>query len=546
MMEELLILQEEEKERQAFSQRVGRTGTFNWDLETNQSTWTREFEALYGHTERNYKGGNFQNWIKHVHKDDRKRVQEEITHALEHSDEVNIEFRVVWPDKSVHYLLTRARIIRDNKGKASEVSGVNIDITERKQIETKLHYLAEASKTLSTSLNYEETLKAVVELGVPEIADWCAVDILTENNQIKRIAVAHVDPKKVKWAWELNKKNPPHMDKESVLTHVLKTGKSAFMPIITEEMIQASKPSKEQLDVINKIDFKSIIIVPLIVENRPMGALTFVTTGESNRYFTQSDLTIAEEVASRAALAIHNSRLFTDSQKAIAIRDEFISVASHELKTPVTSLKMYTQIVLRQLEKKGDTSLATPLSKMDAQINKLTMLINDLLNISRIQLGKLEFNEESFDLCSVIKDTIDSVQSGIHTHKITLRGKLTKNVWGDKDRISQVVTNLLTNAVKYSPQADKVNVIVEQGRTHAMVTVKDHGIGIDKEQQKKIFNRFYRVSGPEERTFPGLGIGLYISAEIVTRHGGKITVDSTRGKGSEFSFTIPYKRPHHK
>jgi signal transduction histidine kinase len=314
--------------------------------------------------------------------------------------------------------------------------------------------------------------------------------------------------------------------------------------VVTDEMLVANARDKEHLALMRKIGFRSVMIVPLIVEGKPIGALTFVST-ESQRYFTKSDLTIAEEVASRAALAIHNSRLFTDAQKAIAIRDEFISVASHELKTPVTSLKMYTQIVLRQLEKQGNTMLSSPLFKMNAQIDKLTLLINDLLNISKIQLGKLEFNEEHINLQEVVEDTIESIQSGTQSHKLILEGRIKKTVWGDKDRISQVLTNLLTNAIKYSPHANKVKIKVSEGRTHAQISVQDFGIGIDKEQQRKIFNRFYRVSGPEERTFPGLGIGLYISTEIIKRHGGKISVQSVKGKGSEFSFTIPYKKPNH-
>jgi PAS domain S-box-containing protein len=543
LMEEILSLQQEEKERQAFSQRVGRIGTFTWNVVTNESTWTQEFEALYGFPNGGFKGG-FNYWAKCVHPADRKRVHNETNAALKdkNQDELNIEFRVIWPDESVHYLLTRARIIRDDNGKALEVSGVNIDISERKQLEINLHYLSEASKTLASSLNYHDTLKAVAALGVPEICDWCAVDVLEDNGTINRLAVAHIDPKKVKWAWDLYKKDPPRMDKPSGVTQVLTTGESVFIPVVTDEMLVANAKNPEELALLRKINFASVMIIPLVVEGKSFGALTFVST-ESKRHFSQADLSVAEEVANRAALAIHNARLFTDSQNAIAIRDEFISVASHELKTPVTSLKMYTQIVLRQLEKQNDQILTNPVSKMNAQIDKLTMLINDLLNISKIQLGKLEFNEESFDLQTVLEDTIESVQPSTQTHTISLKGNIKKQVWGDKDRINQVITNLLTNAIKYSPQADKVQVIISEQKDKALVTVKDFGIGIEPEQQKKIFNRFYRVSGLEEKTFPGLGIGLYISSEIIRRHGGKISVSSVKGKGSEFSFTLPYKKP---
>ncbi len=547
LMEEILSLQQQEKERQAFSQRVGRTGTFHWNVQTNESIWTKEFEALYGYPNGGFKGGNMESWSKLIHPHDRKHVADETISALSSPDkaELNIEFRVIWPDKSTHHLITRAQITRDSKGKPLEVSGVNIDITDRKQLEINLHYLSEASKTLSSSLDYKETLTAVARLGVPEIADWCAVDMLgADGKTIERLAVEHSDPKKVKWAWELYEKDRPHMDKPSGVTNVLQTGKSLFMAVVTDDMLVQSAKTKEELALLRKINFKSVMLTPLIVEGKAIGVLTFVTA-ETARTFTQADLTIAEEVASRAALAIHNARLFSDIQAAVAIRDEFISVASHELKTPVTSLKMYTQIVHRQLENRGEDTLVVPISKMNNQIDKLTLLINDLLNISKIQLGKLEFTEESFDLCVVLKDTIDSIQSSTSTHKITLIGTFKKEVWGDKDRVSQVITNLLTNAIKYSPDAHKVKVLVSEETDQAKVSVQDFGIGIDKEQQQKIFNRFYRVSGLEEKTFPGLGIGLYISNEIIKRHGGTLTVKSIKGKGSQFIFTLPYKKPKH-
>lgn len=547
LLDELMDMQQEEREQMAFSQRVGKTGSFRWDLRNNSSQWTKEFEALYGYPDGGYKGGSYASWSKLIHKDDRKRVAEETEEALKNADEINIEFRVVWPDKSQHDLLTRARIIRDIKGTALEVNGINIDITERKQIEKNLTYLAQASKILASSLDFNQTLKSIAELGVPEIADWCAVDMLTDQNEIKRLSVAHVDPKQVKWAWQIYKKNPPKMDDdENGVVRVLKTGISEFIPDITKEMIDAAAKTETDKILLEKISFKSVMIIPLIVESRPIGALTFVCTGDSNRHFTKAELTVAEEVASRAALAIHNSRLFGDAQHAISVRDEFISVASHELKTPVTSLKMYTQIISKQLEQRGEEHLLTPLIKMNAQIDKLTLLINDLLNISKIQLGKLEFNEESFDLQEVVEDTVQSLQSTTPTHKIKIEGTLKNPVWGDKDRISQVVTNLLTNAIKYSPKADKVKIKLFETRKNSEVRFIDYGIGIDKEQQRKIFNRFYRVTGAEERTFPGLGIGLYISSEIIKRHGGKMSVKSVKGKGSEFCFSIPRAKPKKK
>ncbi len=241
-------------------------------------------------------------------------------------------------------------------------------------------------------------------------------------------------------------------------------------------------------------------------------------------------------------LAIENARLYTEAQKAIALRDDFISIASHELKTPITSLKMYTQVLQKQFAKKGQESLARFLAKMDTQLNKLTALIRDLLNVSKIELGQLEFREEAFDVNEVVKDTVEQIQSTTTQLAIHIEGRITQPVWGDKDRIGQVLTNLLTNAIKYSPEAETVLVRLTPDSGVAVVTVQDFGIGIAKEHQRSIFTRFYRVSDPEEQTYPGLGIGLYVSNEIIKRHGGTLTVSSEKGKGSQFRFTLPYAR----
>lgn len=413
------------------------------------------------------------------------------------------------------------------------------EIAERKQIEQNLRFLSEASKLLASSLDYHTTLTHVTYLAVPHIADWCSVDMRTDEG-IQQLAVAHVDPEKVQWAKELNRKNPPDPHARTGLPNVLRTGRAEFYPEISDALLVASARNEEHLALARAIGFSSVMIVPLLIQNEAIGAITFVTA-ESGRHYTQADLSMAEELASRAALAIQNARLYSEAQKAIGIRDDFISIASHELRTPITSLKMYTQVLQKQLSKKGETSFNHSLSRMDAQLNKLTGLISDLLNISKIELGRLEFQEEWFNLDEVVKEACEAIQQIATRHTIHIKGSIVQPVWGDKDRIGQVVTNLLTNAIKYSPQAQEVIVRLQAEPDNALVSVQDFGIGIDSEHLNKIFTRFYRVSDPEEKTFPGLGIGLYLSYEIIKRHHGSVMVASEKGKGSVFSFSLPYK-----
>jgi PAS domain S-box-containing protein len=418
------------------------------------------------------------------------------------------------------------------------------EIAERKQVETNLLFLSDASKILSSSLDYQTTLANIAQLAVPHIADWCSIDMQTEQG-IQQLAVAHVDPEKVQWAKELNQKNTPDPNAPTGLPNVLRTGQSEFYPNISDELLIASARNEEELSLMRYIGFTSIMIVPLLLRGKAIGAVTFVTA-ESGRHYTAADLSMAEELASRATLAIENAHLYSEAQNAIGVRDDFISIASHELKTPVTSLKMFTQVLQKQLARKGEENLSRSLIRMDAQLNKLTLLIGDLLNVSKLELGQLALQEESFDLDVVVKEMVEQVQLTTTKHTIRLVGTITQLVWGDKDRIGQVLINLLNNAVKYSPQADTIIVRLTSEQDTAIVSIQDFGIGIDEKHQSKIFTRFYRVSDPEERTYPGLGIGLYLSHEIIKRHGGNLTVISEKGKGSEFRCSVPFSQKTHR
>jgi PAS domain S-box-containing protein len=220
-------------------------------------------------------------------------------------------------------------------------------------------------------------------------------------------------------------------------------------------------------------------------------------------------------------------------------KNDFISMASHELKTPVTSIKAFIQILQKRSLQLDDQFFHQVLVKTGAQLTNLTLLIDDLLNVSRIQSGRMEIHQNLFDFDSLIKEEIDNYEAANQTHQIFLKGKTGKKIPGDKYRIGQVLLNFLTNATKYSPNADKVIVKLSSGKNNVICSVQDFGIGISKENQKRVFERFFRASGKDEKTFPGIGLGLYIAAEIIDRHGGKIWLKSTGGKGTTFYFSLP-------
>ena len=228
-------------------------------------------------------------------------------------------------------------------------------------------------------------------------------------------------------------------------------------------------------------------------------------------------------------------------------KDDFISMASHELKTPVTSIKGFTQVLIRRFEKRDDPETLRFLRIMDGQLKKLTKLVSDLLDMSRIQTGKLTMDEEYFDLDELVREMVEQMQATTKTHQIELTGTSGVQIKGDRDRISQVLSNLLANAIKYSPEADRVNVSLhckkqklnDACESQVIVKIQDFGIGIDTAYYNQIFNQFYQINDFDGKNYSGLGIGLYLSQQIVELHRGKIWVDSVKGKGSTFSFILP-------
>jgi PAS domain S-box-containing protein len=231
------------------------------------------------------------------------------------------------------------------------------------------------------------------------------------------------------------------------------------------------------------------------------------------------------------------SRDVTELKELEHKREEFLGAASHELKTPLTSLQAYVQLMELTLQQGDATKSILYLHKTKSYLNRLNNLISELLDISRIQGGKLECNFTTIDLDELVTEVVDGVQHTV-SHKIIRQGGISKLVRIDKQRIEQVMINLLTNAAKYSPGADKVIVTVKESNNEAVISVRDFGIGLTPAQQQKVFERFYRAEKDQSR-FKGLGLGLYISHEIIKQHRGKIWVNSEEGKGSTFHFSIP-------
>jgi len=223
-------------------------------------------------------------------------------------------------------------------------------------------------------------------------------------------------------------------------------------------------------------------------------------------------------------------------------KDDFISIASHELKTPVTSMKAYAQLLQKHPLITKDKKASFMLEKMDAQMNRLTELVASFMNVYKIRTGKLRLKKQRFQLEELIAEVVGNFQYTISSHIVERTGNSKVKVYADKARIHQVLVNLISNAIKYSPNADKVIVSQKPDDGKVTVSVQDFGMGIPKGEQKRIYERFFRAKGKREGDIPGLGLGLFISTEIVKQHKGELWVKSIEGKGSTFYFTLPLKK----
>ncbi|HZA51995.1 MAG TPA: PAS domain-containing sensor histidine kinase, partial [Myxococcaceae bacterium] len=434
------------------------------------------------------------------------------------------------------------------------------DVTAHKQGEQALrrseeHFrlLADASQVLSQSLDYRVTLDSLSKLVVPQFADWYTAELLDADGTRSLVVVAHSDPAKLQLARELREKYPPKPDAPGGVPHVLRTGKSVLYPEVPDELLRASAQSEEHYRLARELGLKSAMIVPLRARGRIFGVLTLVAS-ESGRRYSEADLAMAEELGRRAALAVDNGMLYRQAQDAIAdareairARDEFLSIASHELRTPLTALELQVSMLARSAAKiEGAVVPAEKVtSKVEVigrQVDRLTGLIENLLDVSRAVAGRLVLQPEEISFKVVVEDVAGRLREHIHRAGCRLVIHADDPCVGrwDRLRLEQIVTNLLSNAVKYGP-GKPIEIFLQSRGDLAVLVVRDQGIGIPPEDQARIFERFERAVS--SRHFGGLGLGLWIVKQIVTAMGGTIAVESEAGKGSAFTVTLPKVPP---
>lgn len=407
------------------------------------------------------------------------------------------------------------------------------------EAERRTALLAEVSVELGESLDYEQVLRRFACLSVREFADSLVIDIV-EDGAIKRIAGMHADPAKQVLLDELATRFPPRLDGSLPASRVLRTGGPLLMPEITDVDVRGLCDDDEYARLVRALGTRTAVCVPLISRGRTIGAIT-LASAKPGRCYGRADLELAQELAHRAAIAIDNAHLHHQTLEALRLREEFLSVASHELRTPMTSLTLALQLMQ---ESAPAAELSEPSTKSRLvelalrQGERLNRLIEDLLDVSRIETGELPLDLAEVDLAAVVRDAVDRFALNLARSRCSVSIHEDGHAVGlwDRSRLDQVVMNLLSNAVKFGA-GKPIEIHVGEEAGLARLVVKDRGIGIEPVQQGRIFERFGRAVSAHH--YGGLGLGLYISRSIIAAHGGSIHVASQPGVGSTFTIELP-------
>lgn len=417
------------------------------------------------------------------------------------------------------------------------------EIATRRGVEKRHRFLLAVSDEFDYR-NSDDSLRRLARRAVPFLADLCFVDVVEADETIRRVGWAHADPAREDLLDRIDQFVPPRNGQNHPVSRVLRDGQVELVPEVTDSWMQAVAASPQQVEFLRELELRSLMTVPLVAQERVLGAFTLCYTATSERRYTALDRHLAEDLAHRAAKVVENAGLYRALQESDRHKDEFLAVLAHELRSPLAPIHSAIQILRTRVP--ADPELRWTSAVIEHQVEQITRLVDDLLDTVRIGQGMVHLRKDLVDLAKVAARAVESSRPRIDAKKQDLEITLPERVIeveGDQLRLVQVVVNLLTNSAKYTEEGGRIELTLEADAELAILRVRDTGVGIAADMLPRIFGLFTQVAGQEDRSEGGLGIGLSLVRDLVDRHGGNVQATSPGlGQGSEFVVRLPLFR----
>ncbi|MDQ3702977.1 MAG: ATP-binding protein [Chloroflexota bacterium] len=497
-----------------------------------------------------------QGWLTGVRPEDRERCLATYDAAATAGESFAVEYQLRRADGEYRWIHDRGAPVYEEPHVLAGYIGSCQDVTDQMETEAslrrqtaRLQALADASQAFAAHHQHPPLLMDTVARRICEaIGEYATISLVSEDGEwLDVLANYHADPAVMALYRELQPQSRLRVG-EGITGRVVQAAEPARLQNLDQSTLR-HLVSPQHRAFVERFPLHSLMCVPLRAEGRVIGAIT-VAQGPHGRPYTEDDQAFLSDLADRAALAIANARLYQVAQQVLKTREEFFAVAAHELRTPVTSIRGFTQLELRRWERTEQLDLPRArhaMQTIDRQSRRLAALVSRLFDIARLEQGQLAMEPAETDLVGIVADAVEGMRLATSGHEIHLQAPPTLTAWVDGLRFGQVVTNVVENAVKFSPPDGSVDVSLEAlDQDTVRLEVRDRGAGVSPERRQRLFERH----APEEAAAleqsagitAGLGLGLIISRQIVEQHGGRITAEFPADGGTRIVVTLP-RRP---
>jgi PAS domain S-box-containing protein len=519
------------------------------DLNGIVISWNQAAERMFGYAAREAIGQSIRIIIPDSHQSEEDAILARIRRgeSIDHFETIRRR-----KDGSCLPISVTVSPIRNANGTVIGASKIARDVSERRRAEAlaaraqrEAAFVGRMANVLSGSLDYEARLKDFVELAVPAVADWAALDTIEADGRMRRVALARAGAATTDGSDEGRPRDGDPITPCNT-RQVIRTGKGVLLREVTDAaMVAASQGIPARLDSMRALGFTSCVCVPLTTNQRTFAALTLATS-ESGRHYNAEDFGFFADVASRAALMVDNARTYDALRKASAVKDEFLATLSHELRTPLNAILGYSRMLRAGMV--APDRLDRTFETIERNTTSLSKMVEDILDVSRVVSGKMRLNMQPVDLPLVVHDAVATVMPAADAKHIRVETTVDPQVGavsGDPDRLRQIVWNLLSNAVKFTPKQGRIQVRVERVNSSVEIVVSDTGTGIRPDFLPHIFERFRQADSGANREHTGLGLGLAIVRNLVELHGGTVHATSGgEGRGATFRVRLPLRIVH--